>query len=57
AYEVAKMVIMGMKQLGLPIVSALRKDWHDFLPIAPDSWQRFTWYPTLVYDTMKPDGK
>ena len=56
AYEVAKMVVMGMKQLRLPIVSALRKDWYDFLPTAPDSWHRFTWYPTPAYDTMKPDG-
>ena len=32
AYEVAKTVVMGMKQLNLPIVKYLRADWKDFNP-------------------------
>ena len=34
AYEVAKMVVMGMKQLDLPIVKYLRSDWKDFNPLS-----------------------
>ena len=41
AYEVAKCVVMGMKQLGLPIVQYLRPDWQDFDPAHPDDWNTF----------------
>ncbi len=56
AYEVAKMVVMGMKQLGLPIVSGLRADWQDYDPAQPDDWQTFQWYNSPVYEILKPDG-
>ena len=36
AYEIAKMVVMGMKQLNLPIVKYLRSDWKDFNQAQPD---------------------
>ena len=35
AYEVAKMVVMGMKQLHLPFLKYLRPDWQD---IHPQTW-------------------
>lgn len=56
AYEVAKMVIMGMKQLNLDIVKGLRDDWKDFSPSQPDATDSFTWYLAPVSDTKKPDG-
>ncbi len=56
AYEVSKMVVMGMKQLNLPIVKYLRKDWKDFDPAQPDDFSKFTWYPSVKQDTTKPDG-
>ena len=56
AYEVSKMVIMGMKQLKLPIIQHLRKDWQDFTPLHPDNPETFLWYPAVRQDTTKPDG-
>ena len=56
AYEVAKCVVMGMKQLGLPIVQYLRKDWQDFDPNHPDNWQEFKWTPSRIVENAKPDG-
>ena len=56
AYEVAKMVVMGMKKLQLPVLSALSSDWKDFDPSHPDDFHTFVWYPTPLTDTTKPDG-
>ena len=56
AYEVAKCVVMGMKQLQLPIVKYLRPEWQDFDPVQPDDWQTFKWAPSLMKDIVKPDG-
>lgn len=56
AYEVAKCVIMGIKQLQLPIVKYLRDDWQDFNPAQPDDWQTFKWAPARNAEIVKPDG-
>lgn len=56
AYEVAKMVVMGMKQLGLPLTKELREDWADYNPKNPDSPESFVWYPSRKQDVTKPDG-
>ena len=56
AYEVAKMVVMGMKNLGLPIVQYLREDWQDFNPLHPDTPESFKWFPANKEDITKPDG-
>ena len=56
AYEVAKMVVMGMKQLGLPFVQHLREDWQDFDPLHPDAPDAFRWYPADKQNMTKPDG-
>lgn len=56
AYEVAKCVVMGMKQLGLPITQYLRTDWQDFDPATPDDWRTFQWAPSRIVENMKPDG-
>ena len=56
AYEVSKMVVMGMKQLGLPIVQDLRTDWKDFDPLHPDNPDAFLWYPSNRQGMTKPDG-
>lgn len=56
AYEVAKMVVMGMKRLGLPFVGEIREDWLDFDPTHPDSPDTFLWYPANKQDMTKPDG-
>ena len=56
AYEVAKMVVMGMKQLNLPIMDDLRRDWQDYNPTQPDDPETFVWYPAVKKDVKKPDG-
>ena len=56
AYEVSKMVVMGMKQLGLPIIQYLREDWQDFSPLHPDNPDAFQWNPAIKQDITKPDG-
>lgn len=56
AYEVAKCVVMGMKQLNLPIIKYLRNDWVDFNPSAPDDWKTFKWTPSRIVEIVKPDG-
>lgn len=56
AYEISKMMVMGMKQLGLPFVQCLRSDWRDYDPARPDDWQAFRWYASPVYEIVKPDG-
>ena len=56
AYEIAKMVVMGMKQLNLPIVKYLRSDWKDFNPAQPDDHNKFVWYNSVQQDVTKPDG-
>ncbi|MCR5471771.1 MAG: rhamnogalacturonan acetylesterase [Prevotella sp.] len=56
AYEVAKCVVMGMKQLNLPIVQYMRADWQDFNPAQPDDWKTFKWAPSRISENVKPDG-
>lgn len=56
AYEVAKCVVMGMKQLNLPIVKYLRPEWQDFNPSQPDDWKTFKWAPARNAEITKPDG-
>lgn len=56
AYEVAKMVVMGMKQLQLPIIGELKTDWEDFDAAHPDDPDAFVWYQAQKQDVTKPDG-
>lgn len=50
------MIVMGMKQLGLPLVNHLRKDWKDFDPAHPDDFNTWHWYPSAMTDMTKPAG-
>lgn len=56
AYQVAKIVVMGMKQLNHPLVKYLRSDFVDYNPNKPDNWQEFKWAPSMNADMIKPDG-
>jgi len=56
AYEVSKMVVMGMKQHGLPLVGELQSDWQDYDPKHPDNPDTFIWFPAQKTDIAKPDG-
>ena len=56
AYEVSKLVVMGLKRLNSPLVKYLSSDWTDFSPSKPDDWQTFYWPLSPVFDGKKPDG-
>lgn len=56
AWEVAKMIVMGLKQMDSPLVQYLRTDWQNFDPAHPDSPDEFIWYPSGNTDLVKPDG-
>lgn len=56
ACQVAKMVVMGLKQMGCPLTTCLRSDWHDYDPARPDDPADFVWYPSGHSSLVKPDG-
>ena len=56
AWEVAKMIVMGLKQTGCPLADHLRADWHDFDPAHPDNPAEFVWHPSGRALLTKPDG-
>lgn len=56
AWEVAKMIVMGLKQINCPLVDFLRPDWQDFDPAHPDNPDTFQWYISGSSDVLKPDG-
>jgi hypothetical protein len=50
------MIVMGMKELNLPIVKYLKDNWVNYSPAQPDDFNQFVWYPAVLIDTLKPDG-
>lgn len=56
AYEVAKCVIMGMKNLNLSVMQNLRSDFKNFDPGHPDDFRTFKWAPSKFIEIQKPDG-
>ena len=56
AWQVAKLIVMGLKQIHSPLVGYLRTDWQDYDPQHPDSVDAFVWYPSGNTDISKPDG-
>lgn len=56
AWEIAKMVVMGLKQLQSPLAEHLRADWQDFNPAQPDDPAQFIWHMSAGNNITKPDG-
>ena len=56
AWEIAKMVVMGLKQIQSPLVSYLRPEWQDFDPARPDDPDQFVWQMSSGSNLTKPDG-
>jgi lysophospholipase L1-like esterase len=56
AWQVAKCIVMGLKQMHSPLVAHLRSDWQDYDPSQPDQADAFVWYPSGNTDLVKPDG-
>ncbi len=56
AYELSKLVVMGLKKLNSPLVNSLRSDWKDFSPLTPDDITTFYWPQSIFNDMVKPAG-
>lgn len=56
AYEISKMIVEGMKSLGLPLVEYLRDDYKAFDPAHPDPVEEFHWNDSPFTEIAKPDG-
>lgn len=55
AYQVAKCVILGMKELQLPLIQNLREELM-YNPAFPDDPDRFVYWPSPYVDLTKPEG-
>ena len=56
AWEIAKMIVMGLKQINSPLVDSLQADWQDFDPSHPDDPDTFVWHMSSGSNITKPDG-
>jgi lysophospholipase L1-like esterase len=56
AWEIAKMVVMGLKQIQSPLAAYLRPEWQDFNPAQPDDPDAFVWQMSSGSNITKPDG-
>ena len=56
AYEISKMVVMGLKEIDSPLTKYLRPGFVDFNPSQPDDAAAFKWVPSKNADLVKPDG-
>ena len=56
AWEIAKMIVMGLKQINSPLVYSLQADWQDFDPSHPDDPDAFVWHMSSGSNITKPDG-
>ena len=56
AWEISKLVVMGLKQIHSPLAEHLRADWQDFNPLHPDNPESFIWHMSAGSNLTKPDG-
>ena len=56
AWEIAKMVVMELKQIQSPLVAYLCPEWQDFNPAQPDDPDAFVWQMSSGSNITKPDG-
>jgi len=56
AYEVAKIVVQGLKDNNISGLTKSLKDFTSFSPSSPDDYNSFVWPWSLMVDTEKPDG-
>ncbi len=56
AYEIAKMVLQGIRNLNLPIASHVVSDFKGFNPSTPDDYSTFHWVNSPFFEALKPDG-
>lgn len=56
AYELSKLIVMGLKRINSPLADFLVDDWKDYSPTQPDEQSSFYWPLSPLFDGKKPDG-
>jgi lysophospholipase L1-like esterase len=56
AYELAKCVVTGIKQVQVPVAAYLKKDWKEFNPAQPDPVGEWKLPMSSFITVRKPDG-
>ena len=56
AYQICKLVVMGLKSNGIEAMKYLRPNWKDYNPQSYDDWQSFYWPATPMNYSEKPAG-
>ncbi len=57
AYEIAKCVVVGLMEQGVPFTKCLRPEFPtDYSPLHPDDAEAFHWVESHTTDIVKPDG-
>ena len=56
AYEIAKMMVQGIKDLQLPFVDHIKEDFKGFDAAHPDDFNTFHWNNSPFFEALKPDG-
>jgi len=56
AYQVAKMVVQGIKDLQLPFATHILPDFKGYDPAHPDDVATFHWVNSPFFEALKPDG-
>ena len=56
AYQVAKCVVKGIKDLNLPIAQFIKDDYTEFDPSQPDEFSSFKWSNSPFAEVEQPDG-
>lgn len=56
AYEIAKMVVEGMRKANLPLAEHIVAEYESYDPANPDSADGFFWAESPSSDVLKPDG-
>lgn len=56
AYEIAKMVLQGMRDIDLPVATHIKAEFTGFDPAHPDNVDTFHWHNSPFFEALKPDG-
>ena len=56
AYEVAKMILQGIKDLQLSFASHIKEEFKGFDAAHPDDFNTFHWNNSPFFEALKPDG-
>ncbi|MEI6948371.1 rhamnogalacturonan acetylesterase [Paraflavisolibacter sp. H34] len=56
AYEVAKLIVKGIRDSGIGLAKAIKPDVPEFDPARPDAYASFYWPLSVTTASVKPDG-